>query len=156
VSSRVAYPGTAVTNDVLTAANVNNLPGGEIGHAELVADSSTFSSVLTDISGLSQTVTVNTNRKIRITFDASVNTSATDACFFFIREGSTQLRAITHVWGPNSTSSYIHFSVVISPSSGSHTYKISGQANTGTTNVKILASATNPAQMTIDDIGPSF
>jgi hypothetical protein len=145
-----------VTNDVLTAANVNNLPGGLIGYAQITADSATFANLLTDIAGLSQAVTVNNNRRIRITVDASVNTSATDACFFYIREGSTQLRAITYVWGANANANYIHFSVVIDPSSGSHTYKLSGQTNTGTTSVKILASATNPASIQIDDVGPTF
>src|SRR6266487_5026911 len=149
MTSRVAYPGTAVTNDVLTASNVNNLPGGAIGYAEITADSATWGTTVTDVAGLSQAVTVNTSRKIRITVDFSVTTSTQDAHDFYIREGSTQLRGVRHQWGANTASEYVHFSVVINPSAGAHTYKLSAaKANAGTGNV--LAAVGNPASILVE------
>lgn len=154
MASRVAYPGTAVAG-VLSVANVNNLPGGWIGYAQITADSATFSTTVTDIAGLSQAVTVNASRRIKITLSASVNTDTLDACDFFIREGSTALRGVRFVWGNTSASSYVHFHVVLTPTAGSHTYKISGStANVGT-DVKILAGTDNPASILIEDIGPA-
>jgi hypothetical protein len=154
LASRVAYAGTGTTGAALTAANVNNLPGGWIGYVERVTDSSTWTTAISDVAGMSQAVTVNANRKIRISACFSVTTSTEDAHDFYIREGSTALRGVRHVWGNISPSDFIDFSVVLNPSAGSHTYKLSAEkANAGTGN--ILASGTNPAFLLIEDLGPS-
>ncbi len=156
MTSRVAFPGTSTAGITHTSANDNKLPGGAIGYAEITADSATWSNAaISDVAGLSQAVTVNTSRKIKITVSFSVTTSTTDAHDFYIREGSTALRGVRTAWGASSPSNFIEFSVVINPSSGAHTYKLSAQkANAGTGNV--LASANNPAFILITDEGPSF
>src|SRR6266700_2865661 len=96
MTSRVAYPGTAVTNDVLTAANVNNLPGGWIGYAEVTANQTGITTEV-DLTGLSQAVTVNTSRRIRISLyiPRAASSVSADRILITIYEGATQLQSNT-------------------------------------------------------------
>lgn len=161
MANRTAGPGTHTAGQTLTATHMNSLPGGWIGLAEITADTSTFTGTLTDIAGLSQAVTVNTSRKIKITFDAWTETSVNDSVVdYFIREGSTTLKVYrSPQYGTGAAQMHLHVSVTLNPSSGAHTYKISGQRVTGTGTQKIVAAASGtspgPAQLLIEDIGPS-
>lgn len=157
MASRTAFPGTATDSTVHAAADDNKLPGGWIGFAEVTADISGISAI-TDLTGLSQTVTVNTSRKIAVTFYAARTSStvAADRFRYYLREGSTTLQTATEILdfaNVGTTIGVIRW--VGNPSSGSHTYKVSLERITGTGTLTMAASSTEPAQLVIEDVGPS-
>ena len=161
MASRIAGPGTHTTSQVLTAAHMNNLPGGWIGHAQITADSATYTTTLVDISGLSQAVTVNTTRRIRVSVSLTVESGEAGAIGdLFIREGSTSLKKQRYQFAAGSGTCHVNFDTILTPSSGSHTYKVSAQRVTGTTTHKVTAStdaatAFGPADLLIGDLGPA-
>jgi len=156
LASRTGFPGTA-TNTTHLASEDNSLPGGWIGYAEITADSSAITT-LVDISGLSQAVTVNTNRKIRITVDLLLDGALDNTVDIYIREGSTTLRRRRFGYPTSDAQSPVHFTHDFNPTSGSHTYKVSAlRASGASTNVVKADSGTTwgPSSITIEDIGPS-
>lgn len=154
MSTRTALPGTSTDGTVWTENDVNQLPGGWLGYVEITSSSSTFTS-LSDISGLSVTVTVNSNRAIRITAHAAVSKTTNNGFIKgFIREGSTTLDLFmddTIVSGGRALAEAS--TVILGPTGGSHTYKISMQAENA--DGQISASSTQKAWLLVEDIGPS-
>ncbi len=112
---------------------------------------------MTDITGLSVTVTVNTSRRIRITGHGRVgSTVATDRIICYIRESSTNMQVLRDD-SPSATAQNPAFegSVILTPSAGSHTYKVSVDRPTGTGTVTMYASGTAPAFILVEDLGPA-
>jgi hypothetical protein len=154
--ARTTWVGTATLNEGFSVADANSPAGGWLGYAQITSNSANFNTTLTDISGLSQAVTVNSNRRIKVTVDFSVELDANAAVNFFIREGSTVLRGMQRAWGSTGAADHIHFHVVLTPTSGSHTYKLSAsRAPSGGNNVWVVASTDAPASILIEDLGPS-
>lgn len=152
---RTAYVGTQVPGDVLTGANFTKVPGGWIGYAEVTANQGSITTAQTDLTGLSVAVTVGANRRIRITgYIRAVPQNATTSVQLAIKEGATQLNACEQVAalagnGWTSTTEWVGV-----PSTGAHTYKLAVTFASGTTN-SANASATAPAFILVEDIGPS-
>jgi hypothetical protein len=154
LSNRTAFPGTSTTGITHTAAHDNDLPGGWIGYVQVVADQNSITTE-TDLTGLSQTVTVNTSRRIQITAEISYSCSsgAGNRAALRIKESTTVLQERRWSAGTSGTES-ASATVILTPSSGSHTYKLSlAQQDAG--NVNLLASATNPSFLLIEDVGPA-
>lgn len=157
MASRTAFPGTATSGSTHLHTEDNSLPGGWIGFVEVTANQGSITT-LTDLTGLSQAVTVNSNRKIRVSFNVSrVSSTVTgDAWKFHIREGSTTLATSqSDIAGATIASGGGAMFWTGNPSSGSHTYKMSLERTAGTGTITMAASATEPAQLLIEDIGPS-
>jgi hypothetical protein len=153
VAVRTAYAPVAAT--VLTAANLAKLPGGWIGYVETSTPQSSITANV-DLTSLTLTVTVGTSRRIRITGYVPVSqSSATGLGEVDIYESGTLLaRDYTRL---DSTAS-LQFAVlkpviVLTPSSGSHTYKLTASVSAGTMSTN--PAATNPCHFTVEDIGPS-
>lgn len=147
-----------MNNTQLSPAQANNLPGGWIGYAQITSNSASFTDTATDIAGLSQTVTVNPNRRIKITVDVSVDLDANDAVDFYIREhpSNVVLRGVRTAWGAISGANFIHFYAIITPTTGSHTYKFSAErANPGGTAWIVAGGNTGPSSLLIEDLGPA-
>lgn len=128
--------------------------GGELGYAQTTSNLGSNVNTATDITGLSTTVTVPANHRIRITASTTPSAGVTNgSAIIDIAEGSTMLRQF-----PVFTSSASNFgmtgeaSVILTPTSGSHTYKIQIQPNCLCT-VTNNASATNPSFILVEDIG---
>ena len=152
---RTAYPSTAVAGDVLTAANVGKIPGGWIGYEQVVANQGTITTAV-DLTGLTVTVTVGTTRRVRISAEGSFgSTVAADYAALFIFEGATQLGGRS-VPMPNTAATTGAFSsVVLTPTAGSHTYKLRAALASGAGVVTLNASATAPAFILVEDLGPA-
>lgn len=148
---RTAY--APVAGEVLTAVNLGRLPGGWIGYAEVTANQAAISAVV-DLTGLTVSVTVGASRRIRITGSTLFNgTTLDDSAQMQIREGATQLQIGE---APIRTSfASIERSVIITPTAGAHTYKLMAARNVGTGSVTLGASATNPAFILVEDLGPA-
>lgn len=154
---RTAYAGTAAALDVYTAANHAKMPGGWIGYSIITTGQSSITTI-TDLTNLSVTVTVNSNRLIRVTGVGSIVRSVADGITLgYIREGSTTLGrwGVFDATSANTNSPTQSGSVILTPSSGSHTYKLSLEQLTGTGSSGIQAGATFPAHIIVEDLGPS-
>jgi hypothetical protein len=148
VAVRTAYAPVAAS--VLTAANLAKLPGGWIGYNEVTANQSTITSVV-DLTSLTVTVTVGTGRRIRVSAHCTLQqNSAAGEQQLYIFEGA-QI-GISRITAHSGLGFYTHTpSVVLTPSSGSHTYKLRAAAVAG--NLDLVASATAPAYILVEDIG---
>jgi hypothetical protein len=154
LASRTAWAGTATT-EIFDVADANSLPGGWVGYAQVTADQNTITT-LVDLTGLSQAVTLGSNRRIRIHAEVHVanGSGSGNRSQLYIREGSTTLQRAQ--WGHETTGTEgpAACSVILTPSSGSHTYKLSLEAlDASTTNLK--AAADIPAFIYIEDVGPA-
>lgn len=152
---RTAYVGTQVPGDVLTGANFTKTPGGWIGDATAVANQSTITTEV-DITSLSTAVTVGTSRRIRISVFLNAESSvAADSIRVNIKEGATQLQLALVTVPAANRAEFIFATCTVTPTPGAHTYKATVLRSAGTGNVQIDSSATNPALLLVEDIGPA-
>lgn len=147
---RTAYAPVAGT--AITAANHAKFPGGWIGYAEITANQ-TGISAQTDITSLTVTVTAGTTRRIlaegycRITQQTSSGVGEV----YVVEDGSNVNRSsLTRSAADNGMH---HPRAVRTPSAGSHTYKLAASVGSGT--IDIIASASQPAFILVQDLGPS-
>lgn len=133
-----------------------SMPWGVVGYASRTTNQTGIGNAATDITSLSLTATYVANRRVRITASGNLSSGGSgDSAVLYIREGSTTL---------SSTTSYNNFSnligagffasVVISPTAGSHTYKVSASQSNASTGA-FNASSTTPGYILIEDLGPS-
>lgn len=127
--------------------------GGQLGYAQVTAIQSTITTEV-DLTGLTTTVTVATGRRVRISGSALWDSGvAADYAACRIKEGTTVLQ-IGRAPLPNvSSQSSIFASIVLTPSAGVHTYKLSGARDLGTGNVRMVATTEAPAYILVEDIG---
>jgi len=160
--SRTAYAGTAVAGDVYTAANHAKMPGGWIGYVETTTAQSGISTE-TDLTGLSVTVTVGTNRRIRVSCHVNLQYTTGGAAdtiiFLHVKEGATYLGGQRWQFKSDTTlnqQQLFNPAVVLTPTAGSHTYKLSTVRNTGTLGtISTNANANFPAFILVEDLGPA-
>lgn len=151
-------PHTGVALEVLTAANLAKYPKGNIGYAERTSDFALTDSD-TDINGLTLTLTIGANRRIRIRGHGLFDVSAAGAANFsgYIKQSTTQLGYFAR--GECDASEQVLGAGAVEvnvTSPGSYTWKLSAQRTAGSGVVTVVASSTNPAYITVDDIGPSY
>jgi len=154
VTTRTGFPGTTSSGDVLHSADITKLPGGWIGYVEKTT-SQTGISTITDITSLSVTVTVGTNRSILITGHfGTITTTATADVKGFIREGSTTLGTFVDDTITSTGRAGGEGSVFLQPTGGSHTYKLSMSVSAGTGDLAANATDPGPAWILVQDLGP--
>jgi hypothetical protein len=107
-----------------------NVVPQQLGYSESLADFTTTSATDQDVTNLSVTVTT-TGRSILVIFESGFvnNATASDYAVFKIKEGATVL-AGGYVGG-NGNAAPVHRAVRLTPSAGSHTYKVTLRAFTG-------------------------
>jgi hypothetical protein len=145
--------GAIVGNDLTSAMLIRAFPLGWLGDAETSTDQGTFTA-LTDITALAVTVTVGTNRKIRVSaFVAASSSVANDSVGVQIREGGTSLQEAQFLVGLNTTVEVGQsISVPLTPTAGSHTYKVSMRRVVGTGNITFRA-VSFVCYLLVEDIG---
>lgn len=151
MATRTAY--APVAGSVLTAANLAKLPGGWIGYIEVTA-SQTGITTGSDLTSLTLTVTVGTGRRIRVSgLGQMLSTAGSPAFTPFIQilEGATILQPAVSSQTALGTTVSLAPSVILTPTSGSHTYKLQAGANSGTWTM--AASSTAPAYILVEDLG---
>lgn len=146
---------------------------GNLGYAQVVANQTIVASgTETDLTNLTVTVTVGTNRKIRLSAQGILSRTVADgATIGRFKEGSTELGR----WAQHSPSAAGEFNfaygalqsaplgslpgggnpVFLTPSAGTHTYKLTLQRFSGTGNVTLNAGTTSVAFIAVDDMGPA-
>lgn len=154
-------PRTWVTGEVVTAAQLNQdvrdnilfLAASTLGYAQVTANQTGIGTTVTDLTGLSVTVTVTASRRIRVTGYIPVQQQTNGRLVTaYVREGSTTLNDyLLAIDGTASLFGTIPAAVVLTPSAGSHTYKLS-LATSGDT-VNMIAASGRPAFILVEDIG---
>ena len=149
---RTAYIGTATAGSVLTAANLNKAPGGWIGDVNTTSVQTGISTV-TDLTSLTVTVTVGTSRRVKITgFVPGRQQTSGGLVKINIQEGATVLTS-AYLTAGVAVFSIFTAQVVLTPSSGSHTYKLTAETSAGTFDTS--PSAANPVSIVVEDLGPA-
>lgn len=125
------------------------------GYAQATSAQGSITTVV-DLTNLSVTVTVGTNRRIKISGEClSGSTTGTDTVRLQIQEGSTVLQLRDIITNVNSAELQHHAEVVLNPTAGSHTYKLTMQRAAGAGTVTMNAGATFPAFILVEDLGPA-
>lgn len=143
--------------DIYPNSVIQGPPSGQLGYAEITTGQTTISTEV-DISGLSVTVSVPIGRRIRISAQVGAQRTVVDGLNRLrIKEGATtlQLRDVP-VRGALEGSIVHQADVVITPSAGSHTYKLSYERVTGSGTVNADASSTEPGFILVEDITGTF
>jgi len=136
-----------------------SVPVGVLARAEQPSSLTGLTTALTDITGLSVNVVVPAGRTIRIrgTVIALQGTAVENKASVYIMEGTTRLGFAEEALNPTvGTSSTVHPETIISPTAGSHTYKLAGQFAAGSGN-QFYRDPTNGqvCYITVEDITPT-
>ena len=152
-------PGGFIAGDVLTATDMNLLPGGIMGYAQVTADQASISAVA-DLTSLTVTWTAVSARRYRTSFYVNANSSTVVAgnnpISIFITDSSNTIKAqavCTDNEAVLETMTLVG-SVCETGLSGSTTRKLRAQQTGGGT-MDLLAAATYPAYILVEDIGPA-
>ena len=152
---RSAYPGTALTGEVLTALKVNNLPGGWIGYAEAPADQSGVVNPI-DLTGMLVNVTVGASRRLRIEVCTSILSNvAADSAALGILESTTVLATRSIVVVKANTLEGLTCTAIITPTAGAHTFRATLERSTGTGTFLSGSGPGQRAYIYVEDIGPA-
>lgn len=133
-----------------------NLPWGRLGHVIITA-SQTGIGGETDLTGMAVTISTPANRILRIWASVRLDlTTAGDRAVLNIKEVATFLDNLrTSATAAGAQPVTVEGSaLVVAPSSGSHTYKLS-LTRIGSGTVDLTASAAEPSFLMVEDVGPS-
>lgn len=121
-----------------------------IGYSQAVANQAGITA-LVDLTGLSVNISVPAGRRIRISGRIlQQNNTADGRNTLSIFEGGTQVQFEAQVIRTANSTIGSEVSVVISPSAGTHTYNLKASTTIGT--MTMIASATAPAYILVEDI----
>ncbi len=122
-----------------------------LGYAEVTASQGTITAEV-DLTSLTVTATVGSSRRIQVTGSAYfTNTGAVGTDILKIHQDGVQIQERSQ---PASTAAHTVTTIAVeTPSAGSHTWKLRAQATAGTATSN--ASATFPAFILVEDIGPA-
>lgn len=156
IETVVTGTGTAANPYVITSEFTCLGPnaGGTLGYEEVVANQ-TGITAKTDLTGLTTTVTVGTLRRILISCEMGLSKTVADGLArLYVEEGATILTFRDFfVRGASEGAVLMAASVSLTPSAGSHTYKLSLEQITGTGTTAMDATANHPAYILVEDIG---
>lgn len=137
----------------LTATQMNELPQGTLGYAQVVANQTGITTEV-DLTGLSVTVTVVAGRRLEITGEVGwFSTIADDVGKLVIQQDGVQVQARPYPQRPASWGLTARATAILTPSAGSHVYKLRFARDTGTGSITMQAGATIPAFIVVKDIG---
>ena len=151
----MASPNTTfVAGNILTAAQMNNLPFGRVAAPVNITSSQTGITTVVDITGATITFTAVAGRLYRACFYGLFNsTVATDVFAFILADSANAIQQL-FLFTPATTSDVSWGNeFVFTPGAGSITRKLRVQRQSGTGTGTITAGGTFPTQFWIEDIG---
>ncbi len=144
---------TTNVHGIADTSLLSRLPLGTLGYAQVTADQTGITTEV-DLTGLSVTVNVADGRRIKISTQLyPYSTVDNDTVLAAIKEGTTTLCSTEYPKLSNANAATLSFSIVITPTAGTHTYKITGQRSAGTGSITFLAATVRPAFILVEDIG---
>jgi hypothetical protein len=155
-TSELADDAVATANilagNVTSAKLEDAMPRGTLGYTGKTSVQNTIATSATDLTSLATTVTVRAGSRIKISALApfqQITSAGTPQ--LLIRESSTTLAQAQMYFASSGVTGSLYVVCVLTPSTGSHTYKLSALTDTNTVNM--IASATVPAFILVEDIG---
>ncbi len=132
---------------------------GVLGRATLLTLQSNIgaSNALTDVTGMSVTVTVPAGRRIKLSAHGTFQiTSAGGFGLGIFREGSTILQrwADRQAFTNNENGQSSGF-VTLTPTAGSHTYKLTMAIQAGPGSLTVIGDPALPVELIVEDVGPA-
>ena len=153
MAARVTPAGNQVAKTPDPVGFANGIAGGWIGYVSHNADQTVTTE--TNLTNLSVTVTVNTGRRIKISFDGAyaMSSGAGNRARFSVKEGATVLKARLFAAATNGTEA-ASFWFSFTPTPGTHTYNVTLASEDGG-NAVLKASNTfgQYAELLVEDIG---
>lgn len=142
------------TDRTLTYVNgawVQQQANGELGYAQITTTPSASPDAVTDIPGLSVTVTVGT-RPIWVEFAAELQhtTAGQNFVFLHLYEGSTAIQYALQDSALSGRGMTLSKGIRLTPTAGTHTYKLRTQASGG--GVQVYAEANHPAYIAVREL----
>lgn len=135
-----------------TPATATGAPSSILGYSEVTANQAGIVGANSDLTGLTLSVTVTAGRRIKISgHTLSRSTVANDVFQVGIYEGATLINAAKDSV-PTTDDLSVDVFAVITPSAGSHTYKLVGLRSSGSGSITVAAGATFPSFILIEDI----
>lgn len=122
------------------------------GYAQVTASQTPITAEV-DLTGLTVTVTTVASRRYRITACVSVAGTDTNTLAVAIKEGATKLQDVSITLGATAQQDTLSGFVVLTPSAGAHTYKLTMRRAIGAGTSTMFAAADTPAFILIEDIG---
>lgn len=149
----MTQPGGYLAGDVLTAANLNLLPGGHYGQAYTGSSQTGIGSSATDLTSLSATVNTVATRRYRILGMVNFRQrTAGSLVTIEIVRGSTVLSSAAASYNTDEYGTLtLFFSEV--PGAGSNTYKLRAKTSSGTVDINPQGLSTVPSGIIVEDIG---
>lgn len=143
--------------DIYPTTALQGPPSAQLGYAEVTANQTGISTE-TDLTGLTVTVTVPVGRKIRITGHCGEvdNDATAGSVVGRIKEGATTLGLFAANTLGASVAVCLDASVIITPTAGTHTYKLSLHKNVGAGTLTLGANSSQPAFILVEDITGTF
>jgi hypothetical protein len=132
-----------------------NVAGGIIGAPGIkTANQSNIISTESDLTNLTTTVTVGAGRRVRVSFQVKVfRTTADGYANIRIKEGTTIFFAQAFHNGIALSGDSISGFVLLTPTAGVHTYKLSMLRVSGTGSLTLEADVNAPSFVMAEDIG---
>jgi hypothetical protein len=155
----VAAADTSITSGEITDLRTRVIGrGGVLGYAEVTTDQTGIGTSETDLTGLTITVSVPAGRRIKITGYARLRNgeASSNGALLYIDEGGTNLNFATAALngtGSSGVSATVIAQAIVTPSTGSHTYKLQASFVAGSSNLMDIG-ATQPAFILVEDLGP--
>ena len=146
-----------VAGEIVTANKMNEIPKGVLGYAFRTENITDLSGGPVDLPDLSVQVTVRPGHVLRVVGYARVwvgEMTQGEEANFLIRRGNDPLGIKRVIAAKNGVAEGGAVEALIpTPFAGIHTYKLSFLQVTGTSDWTVVASATAPAYILVEDIG---
>lgn len=128
--------------------------GGSLGYVFTTGSTQAGITTVVDITSLSTIVTIGTGRLIKISGEVQAqSTVADDTARLQIQEGATILQVCDQLMRPANTTNKMKLSIVLTPTPGSHTYKLTMQRIAGSGTITVNQNTPSVSQLLIEDIG---
>jgi hypothetical protein len=152
----IASGGTANRQGHLIVEDITGGTGGpgpiQLGYAES-RSAQTGITTEVDITGLTTTVTVAAGRQLRITGSVAMRSNTlTQGGQVRIKQDNVEIQYMPMMPVVADQSEVLQRSVIVSPTAGTHTYKLTVQRSGGSNTVSLDAYSTDPNWILVEDI----
>jgi hypothetical protein len=156
VATRSTTFGTLTSSSACAASTYNQAGAGIIGYYKLTAN--TTGTTTTENAASLTTVPVNGSRLIKITGTGTMRATAASGLQVQILEDGAALSRLNFYTTASSLDAAFHIEALSNaPSAGNHSYTlVDGVSGGGGATVNVIASATTPCYLIVEDMGASF